>query len=220
MLRRPAPSPWPRLRDSWWVFALALTAVGLFAVGFLVRLRCTIGSCVAPPLGRLLDLDAVGGLPRLFTTGLFVALCLVALAARRATTGAVALWWTAIALVGAGLALAKLVSVHAALKSGLSPLVTLLFGMAVTVPALIGLWVLGRRWGVRGARPVVLALAVYAGTALGLDLVTSGVALVQASVGPLTVAGAAFVEELGEALAALLLLVVVRWQLPARTDAP
>ena len=63
-------------------------------------------------------------------------------------------------------------------------------------------------------RPVVLALAVYAGTALGLDLFTALAAAVQDRVGPLTIAAATFAEELGEALAALLVLVIMRWKAP------
>jgi hypothetical protein len=65
---------------------------------------------------------------------------------------------------------------------------------------------------VAATRPVVLALAAYAAVALGLDLLTALAAAVQDRVGWLTVSGATFVEELGEALAALLLLVTVRWQ--------
>jgi hypothetical protein len=77
------------------------------------------------------------------------------------------------------------------------------------------LWVSGRRWGVAGARAVVLAMAAYAAAALGLDLLTGLAAAVQDRVGWLTVAGTTFVEELGEALSALLVLVTVRWQSPA-----
>jgi hypothetical protein len=55
-------------------------------------------------------------------------------------------------------------------------------------------------------------MAAYAGVALGLDLLTGLAAALQGRVGRLTVVGSTFVEELGEALSALLLLVTVRWQ--------
>jgi hypothetical protein len=80
--------------------------------------------------------------------------------------------------------------------------------------------VTGRRWGVAAARPVVLALATYAAVALGLDLLTGVAAAVQDHVGWLTVSGATFVEELGEALTALLLLVTVRWHASTRSPVP
>src|SRR4051794_12917183 len=93
--------------------------------------------------------------------------------------------------------------------------VTLVGGVGLTVLVLGALWVSGRRWGVAGARAVVLAMAAYAAAALGLDLLTGLAAAVQDRVGWLTVVGTTFVEELGEALSALLVLVTVRWQSPA-----
>jgi hypothetical protein len=63
-------------------------------------------------------------------------------------------------------------------------------------------------------------MAAYAGVALGLDLLTGLAAAMQARVGRLTFAGSTFVEELGEALSALLLLVTVRWQSAPRADRP
>lgn len=209
--------PWPRIRDTWWVFGLAVSALGIFLLAFLVALRCGPWGCHGSLATRLLDLDAVGGLPRLFTTALFLGVGLLAWRARRAVHGAPAAWWTVVAAIAIGLALAKAVSVHATLKDSVSPALTLVGGLSLTGIALVALWAAGRRWGVAAARPVVLALAVYAVVALGLDLLTGLAAAVQDRVGWLTVSGATFVEELGEALAALLLLVTVRWQSPAAT---
>jgi hypothetical protein len=214
------PAPWPRLRDTWWVVALGLLALALFSVGFLVRLRCGLGTCPARPLGRLLDLDAVGGLPRLFTTGLFLGVAWWGWRGFRATAGRAALWWTAVTLIGLGLALAKLISVHSTAKAGLAPSGTLLVGLLLTVPALGALYLTGRSWGVRGTRAVVVALAAYALAALGLDLLTGALGAVQDRIGPLTLAASTYVEELGEALSALCVLVVVRWQVPATTPGP
>jgi hypothetical protein len=207
--------PWPRIRDTWWVFGLAASALGIFLLGFLVALRCGPRGCHGSVVTRLLDLDAVGGLPRLFTTALFLGVGFLAWRARRSVQGAATTWWTAVGAVATGLALAKLVSVHATLKNAVSPLLTLVGGLSLTALALGALWMAGRRWGVTAAPSVVLALAAYAVVALGLDELTGLAAAVQDRVGWLTVSGATFVEELGEALAALLLLVTVRWQSPA-----
>lgn len=210
--------PWPRIRDTWWVFGLAVSALGIFLLAFLVALRCGPQGCHGSLATRLLDLDAVGGLPRLFTASLFLGVGVLAWRARRAVHGAAAAWWTAVGAIAIGLALAKVVSVHATLKNSVSPLLTLVGGLSLTVIALVALWTAGRRWGIEAARPVVLAMAVYAMVALGLDLLTGLAASLQEHVGWLTVSGATFVEELGEALAALLLLVTVRWQSPAARE--
>jgi len=68
---------------------------------------------------------------------------------------------------------------------------------------------------VRAGPPVVLALGVYAFAALGLDAVTGLVATLHGGTGVLLHAASTFVEELGEALAALLVLAAVWWRLPA-----
>jgi hypothetical protein len=208
--------PWPRLRDTWWVIGLAAAALGIFLLGFLVALRCGPRGCDGSLATRLLDLDAVGGVPRLFTTALFLGTGVLAWRASRSASGGAATWWTAVTVIAAGLAVAKVASVHSTLKSSGSPLVTLVGGLALTALALGALWVSGRRWGVAATRPVVLALATYAVVALGLDLLTGTAAAVQDRVGWLTVSGTTFVEELGEALAALLLLVTVRWHVTSR----
>jgi hypothetical protein len=209
--------PWPRLRDTWWVFGLAAAALGIFVLGFLVALRCGPRGCRGSLTWRLLDLDAIGSVPRVFTTALFLGAGVLAWRASRSAERRAATWWTAVAVLATGLAVAKGTSVHSVLKNSTSPLVTLVGGLALTALALGVLWATGRRWRVAATRPVVLALAVYALVALGLDLLTGAAAAVQDRVGWLTVSGTTFVEELGEALAALLLLVTIRWQATRRT---
>ena len=204
--------PWPRLRDTWWVFGLAAAALGIFLLGFLVALRCGPRGCRGSSFSRLLDLDAIGSVPRLFTTALFLAAGALAWRASRSARGGSATWWTSVAVIATGLAVAKATSVHSVLKNSTSPLVAFAGGLALAGAALGVLWIAGRRWGVAATRPVVLAMAVYALVALGLDLLTSLAAAVQDRVGWLTVSGSTFVEELGEALSALLLLVTIRWQ--------
>lgn len=210
----PPPSPWPRLRESWWVFALAGVALALFALALVENVRCGLGRCSGSLVERLLSLDALGGLPRLYTSALFAAVAGLGWLARSRSAGRTRLWWTVVAGIGAALAVAKLVSVHSSAK-GLSALATLAVGVVLTVVALAVLTVTGRRWGVAAARPVVLALGVYAAAALGLDAVTALLVALQDGVGVLTRAAATFAEELGEALAALFVLVTLRWNLPA-----
>jgi hypothetical protein len=215
----PPSSPWPpRLRDSWWVYVLAGVAMTLFLVSLVVEIRCgRTTRCTGTLAERLFSLDELGGLPRLFTTGLFVAVAVLAGTVVRRTTGHERLWWAAVAAIGAVLALAKLVSSHSEAK-GMSALATLVVGVVLTVVALAALAVTGRRWGIPAASAVVLALGLYAGVALGLDAVTAVVVGVQDQVGMLSHVAATFVEELGEALAALFVLVTVRWLLPARSS--
>src|SRR4051794_10209201 len=45
--------PWPRLRDTWWVFGLAAAALALFLLGFLVALRCGPWGCRGSLVARL-----------------------------------------------------------------------------------------------------------------------------------------------------------------------
>ncbi|SCX39992.1 hypothetical protein SAMN03159343_0852 [Klenkia marina] len=203
-----------RVRDDTWLWALLGLAVGLFGVGFVVRWRCTAGACPLAGHLWLLDLDAVGGLPRLFTTSLFIASTVVAVLAVTRTAGRRALWWTAIALAGVGLVGAKLLSAHSVLErtDGAGP--TLVGGVVASVLGLPVLAALGRAWRVPGSRDVVLALAVYALAALGLDRVTAVVVALDPH--PFAMAAATTVEELGEALAALALLAVLVRRLPER----
>jgi len=215
--RDDGPRPWPQIRDTWWVFALAASALALFLLGFLVDLRCGWHGCRGSLTFDLLDLDGIGGLPRLFTTALFTAATVLAWRARRAAAGRAATWWTGITLIAGALALSKLTSLHSVLKDS-APWVTLIGGLVLTAVALTVLTVTGRRWGVAGFRLVVLALGAYAAVALGLDLLTNLAGAVQERVGWLTVAGSTFVEELGEAMTALLLLVAVRWAAAARVE--
>ena len=207
----PAAGPsWPAARR---VLPLAALALVLFTAALAVRVGCGLGHCTAPAVRRLLDLDAVGGLPRLFTTGVFVAAGTLASRARSAVQGRAGTWWTAVAAMAFGLAVLKLGSAHSLVKGETSPVAALVLGLAVAVPALLAL-AAGRVWGVPAAAPVVVVLAAYALAALGLDVLTSLVESVQSYVGTTSEAAMTFVEELGEALAALAVLAVVRERVP------
>jgi hypothetical protein len=214
MRRDPSLPPWPGLRQTWWVFLSAAAILGLYCIGFVLRIRCRfVGHC-GGTASRFFDLDAVGGLPRLAVAVMFVVTAALAYRAYRRTSGRPALWWGTLAAGAAVLALFKLVSAHSIVK-GVSAVLTLAVSVLLAVAGLTALWIAGRRWRIRATGPVVLALAFYAVTAIGLDAVTSLVAAVQSDAGALTAAASTFVEELGEALTAMGVLVTVRWQAAA-----
>lgn len=204
---------WPRLRDTWWVVALLVLGQCLFLVGLLVRVRCELGMCPGSDPGRW-DLDAVGGAPRLYITGLFFATVVVAGAAVARTTGRRRLWWSAVTAFAALLTAAKATSAHSVLETSDGRAVTLALGLGLTLLVLAVLGVAGRAVGVVGTRAVVLSLAGYATAALGLDAVTALVSASQDTAGAFSSAAATYVEEFGEAMTALVVLVTVRWHLP------
>jgi hypothetical protein len=188
---------------------IGLTALGglLFTGGLLVQVWCAVGYCPAPRVQRLFDLDGVGGLPRLFSTGVFAAVAVLAVLAAARSTRWVRAWWAAVGAVGVVLAVAKAVSWHSTLEQDGGRSVTLVSGVLVTVIGLSVLWWAGRAWSVAAASPVCVALAVYAVAALGLDQVTAAVTTVTSS--PVARVVATFVEEGGEAVTALVLLAAV-----------
>jgi hypothetical protein len=196
------------------VLAPAVVGGLLFTAGLLMALRCGAARCPVSPVSRLFDLDRVGGLPRLFTTAVLVAVAVhAALAARRAA-GRRAWWWAAVA-AGAGLlAAAKAVSTHSALERDDGTVLTLVGGVLLTLVGLPLLWAAGRRWAVPGSGAVAAALAAYAVAALGLDQLTGLVAGVTTR-HQLRVL-AIFLEEGGEAATALALLAVVARWVPRR----
>jgi hypothetical protein len=195
------------------VFALAGVAIVVFPIALVVEVRCGRARCAGAWWARVFELDALGSLPRLYTTVLFAAVAVLAWIGARRAEDRVRTWWSAVAATGVLLAVAKLVSAHSTAKHA-SPVATLVIGVGGTVLVLTGLALSGRRWGVVAARPVVVAMALYAVAALGLDVVSVLLLVVQDRVGLLSHVAVTFAEELGEALAALFLLVTVRWQLP------
>jgi hypothetical protein len=199
------PTGWPR--RARWVLVLAPVGGLLFTTGLLLEVRCAVGRCAAPGVRRLFDLDALGSLPRLFTTGVFVLVAgLAGLASWRAVRRA-GWWWALIAAGAVALAGAKAVSVHSSAEQDGGRLLTLSGGVALTIAGLVLLLWTGLRWSVPGAVPVTGALTAYAVAALGLDQLTGAVGSVSAS--PVALAFAVYLEEGGEAVTALVLLAVV-----------
>lgn len=211
------PSPVRRAR---WVWALLGVAVVLYGAGLDVRLRCRLhDGCRWWTRDRFFDLDSLTGLPRLFITGLFVAVAVLAWRARSRSDGRAVTWWTWIAALGALLAVLKVVSAHSTAKASSGPL-TLVVGVCLSVVALGVLLRTASRWDVAAGPSVIAALAVYAFAALGLDAVTGAVGTIHGTTGLIADAIAAFVEEFGEALGALFVLAMVwRW-LPSPEPVP
>jgi hypothetical protein len=202
------------LSEAWWLLALALVATGLFGMGLDVQLRCRLHEGCVWSRDKYFELDRIGGLPRLFITGLFVALAVLAWRAARRATGRAVTWWAAIAAIGAVLAVLKVVSAHSTAKSA-AHTTTLVVGVALSVVVLgVLLWT-ARRWEVPAGPSVVVAFAVYAFAALGLDAVTGAVSAIQGSTGVVADSVATFVEEFGEAIGALFALAIVWCWLPA-----
>lgn len=187
------------------LLTLAGVAGLLFGASSLVQYRCATRGC-SPAVGHLWDVEAVGGLPRLFTTAIFLLVAVRAVLGSRTAHRRARTWWSMVAVGGLVLAAAKLVSAHSAFETSDGRTRTLVASLLLTVVALGILTMTARRWSVPGAGPVVVALAVYAAAALGLDAFTAVVEAVQGYVGARSHAVLGFVEEFGEALAALLLL--------------
>ncbi|WP_229681963.1 hypothetical protein [Modestobacter marinus] len=187
----------------------------LFTVGLLAEARCAVGRCPDAGWYRLVALDSVGALPRLFTTAVFLAAGLLAGVGAVRSTGRARWWWAAVLAAGVVLAVAKAGSVSTAAEQDGGRYATLAGTLLLSGVGLSVLWWAGRRWSVRGTARVTLALAGYVVAALGLDQVTVAVRAVSGS--PLALAVATYLEEGAEAVAALLLLAVVSAWRPGRT---
>jgi hypothetical protein len=188
---------------------LAVFGLLIFGLSSVVQYRCGWSGCVTGLRGRL-DVEAVGGLPRLFTTAVFVLVASLAVTVARRSRRSRRTWWAGLAVGGGLLAVAKLVSAHSDVESSGGRAVTLVLSVGLSAAGISLLAVGARRWQVPGARPVIVALIVYSFAALGLDAVTVLVESAQAYVGLRSRTALAFMEEFGEALAALGLLATVR----------
>jgi hypothetical protein len=180
--------------------ALAATAVLLETVGFVVRLNGTTG-----PVARALSMDAPWSAPRTFVATLFAAAAVAAVAGASRVPGR-RTWWLAVGLVSAAVAVVKADgTVHYVAMELLEAAVggTGAVVSAVVVAAVV-LAVLGfiSRAERRDRRRVLGCLAAYAVASVGLSAV-SAVAVGQWAV------TATYLEESGEALAGVAVLVAV-----------
>ncbi len=183
---------------------LILVALGLETSGFLNRLA---GGTTA----GVLSMDAPFSLPRMFVALLFAAAAAAAVSAAGTMPGR-RTWWLAVALVGGGIAAVKAGStVHATAMHSLSGLIGsagAVVASAALATAVVGvLWFLSRD-DRRDRRRVLGAVAFYAVASVGLSALTNVVADALGGASSWA-AGATFLEEAGEALAAVSFLLAV-----------
>jgi hypothetical protein len=176
---------------------LVAGAVALETCGFVLRLT---GDEL-----RVLSMDAPYSLPRMYVAALFAAAALAAVAGAGVLPGR-RTWWTAVGLVGGLIAAVKAGStVHAETLDALSEAVggtaATVISAALAIGVVAALWILSREER-RDRRRVLACLAAYAVASVGLSAVSS-------VVGDDWSAAATFVEESGEALAAVAFLVAV-----------
>ncbi|WNV76034.1 hypothetical protein [Geodermatophilus sp. DSM 44513] len=180
--------------------ALAATAVLLETTGYVVRLTGTSG-----PLSRTLSMDAPWSAPRTFVAALFAVAAVAAVAGAARTPGRRG-WWLAVGLVCAGVAVVKAggtlhVEAGAALSAGLGRggALAVSVALAAAVLAVLGYVTRDER---RDRRRVLSCLAGYAVASVGLSAVS-------AAVSAPWVATATYLEESGEALAGVAVLMAV-----------
>jgi hypothetical protein len=169
-------------------------------VGYVVRVT-DVPRAVARPL----SMDLPYSLPRLFVAGLFAAAAVAAgLGAGRIPGRRT--WWTAVAVIAAGIASVKAGStVHKLFLEDLGvyhrPALALALSAPIALAVIGGLWWLSRHEQ-RDRRRMLLALGAYAVAAVGLSAVSTS-AENRWGHGSPWAAVATLVEESGEALSAV-----------------
>jgi hypothetical protein len=156
-------------------------------------------------------MDAPLSVPRMYVAALFGAAALAAVAGAGAMPGRRA-WWLAVAVVAGIICAVKAGSIlHAIALTGLSAAIT--FPGAVLVSVVVagavvgGLWFLSRTEQ-RDRTRVLSALALYAAASVGLSAVSSALAEAYGLAAGWTLA-VSYLEETGEALAGVAMLVAV-----------
>ncbi|WP_147332018.1 hypothetical protein [Geodermatophilus marinus] len=179
--------------------ALAAVAVVLMTTGYATRLSGARG-----PLARFLDMDAPFSLPRLYVAALFAVAALAAAAGAARNPGR-RTWWAAVGVVTAAIAVVKAGStLHAdamqALAAAVGSSAAVVVSVLLAAAVLLVLGVLSRAER-RDRRRVLLALGAYAAASVGLSALSSAAGSWAAT--------ATFLEESGEALAGVSVLVAV-----------
>ncbi|MGY1774417.1 hypothetical protein ACI8AV_01020 [Geodermatophilus sp. SYSU D00804] len=179
---------------------LAALAVALEAVGYALRLQGTTGQ-----VSRVLSMDAPYSLPRMYVAALFAAASLAAVAGAARNPGR-RTWWLAVGAVAGGIAVVKAGStVHVTGMQALSSVVSPVGAVVVSVllaGAVLAVLAFISRAERRDRRRVLTTLCLYAVASVGLSAVSGWV-------GAQWSAMATFVEESGEALSAVAVLVAV-----------
>ncbi|SDN54990.1 hypothetical protein [Geodermatophilus sp. DSM 45219] len=180
--------------------ALAATAVLLETTGYVSRLAGATG-----PVARALSMDAPYSVPRAFVAALFAAAAVTAVVGAVRVPGRRA-WWLAVGLVSAGIAVVKVggtvhVDAVAALSAAVGEAGAVLVSTAL-VASVLGVLGFVSRSERRDRRRVLGTLAAYGAASVGL----SGLSAL--AVGQWAVT-AIYLEESGEALAGVAVLVAV-----------
>ena len=180
--------------------ALAATAVLLETAGFIGRLTGATG-----PVARALSMDAPYSAPRTFVAALFAVAAVAAVAGALHAPGR-RTWWLAVGLVSAGIAVVKAggtvhVDAMAALSSAVGEIGAVVVSIAF-VAAVLAVLAFVSRDERRDRRRVLTCLAGYAAASVGLSAVST------VAVGEWAVT-ATYLEESGEALAGVAVLVAV-----------
>jgi hypothetical protein len=186
--------------------ALAALAVALETTGFLLRLTGSTG-----PTAQVLSMDAPYSVPRMFVVSLFAAAAVAAVAGASTFPGRRA-WWLAVGLVAGGIAAVKAGStVHSsaihALEAAFGSRLALLLSVAAATAVVAALGFLTRTER-RDRRRVLGVLALYAVASVGLSAVSAVAAGGYGGASSWAIT-ATFVEESGEALAAVAFLMAV-----------
>jgi hypothetical protein len=219
--RRPLPLPPVGV-------GLIVVALALETAGFVARLTGARGA-----LATAISMDAPFSVPRLYVAALFAVAALAAVAGAGVQEGRRS-WWVGVALVAAAIASVKAGStIHSSAMAlatrTLGGTAALLISVTLAAGVLVGLWVLSRG-DRRDRRRVLGSLGFYAVAVVGLSALSGAVAAVYGGDGRWA-ATATFVEESGEALAAVAYLVAVlvgvaprlvlpaEWVLRRRADA-
>jgi hypothetical protein len=151
-------------------------------------------------------MDAPLSLPRMFVTALFAAAACAALAAATQIPGR-RTWWTTVGVMAAGIATVKGGgTIHVRAMSALRHAVGgtgALLASIVLAGAVLGVLGFVSRAERRDRRRILGVLSLYAVASVGLSAVSA------AASGPFWTAAATYVEESGEALAAVAFLVGV-----------
>jgi hypothetical protein len=180
--------------------ALAGLALALEAVGYALRLRGTTGQ-----LAQALSMDAPWSLPRMYVAALFGAAALAGVAGAARNPGR-RTWWLTVAAVAAGIAVVKAggtvhVTAMQALTELTSPAGATIVSVLVAL-AVLAVLAFASRAERRDRRRVLSTFGLYAVASVGLSAVSG-------RVGAQWSAMATFVEESGEALSGVAVLMAV-----------
>ena len=182
---------------------LAGVAVTLEFVGYVLRV-----SGAPHAIARPLSMDAPFSLARMFVATLFAAAAVAAFLGSRRIPGR-RTWWTAVAVLAAGIASVKAGGeVHVRFMHAVAagdPVRGLLISAPIALAAVAWLWWLSRHER-RDRRRILTCLAAYATASVGLSFVSS---VVDQRWGTSAGATATFIEESGEALTGVAFLFAV-----------